>query len=113
MTQSPDSSAYDGLWPSYRERFGLGERMRRVPAELSAGERQRTALARALLNRPSILLADEPTGNLDQRNPEIVLSALGSFAAEGGTVLVVTHDPRAADLAPRALTMRDGRIDPA
>jgi len=92
------------------ERFGLGERMHHVPAELSAGERQRTALARALLNRPRLLLADEPTGNLDERNAEIVLSALTSFAAAGGAVLAVTHDPRASALAPKTLAMRDGQI---
>ncbi|MCI0457069.1 MAG: ABC transporter ATP-binding protein [Gemmataceae bacterium] len=81
--------------------FGLAHRARHVPAELSTGERQRTALARALLNRPQLLLADEPTGNLDRDNSEIVLGHLSDFARSGGSVLLVTHDPEAAARAQR------------
>ena len=90
--------------------FGLADRACHVPAELSVGERQRVALARALLNRPNVLLADEPTGNLDAANAEIVLGHLAEFAQAGGTVLLVTHDPRAAHYAHRTLDMEDGKI---
>jgi ABC-type lipoprotein export system ATPase subunit len=83
------------------ERFGLEHRLRHRPAELSTGERQRTALARALLNQPKLLLADEPTGNLDEENGKIVLGHLADFAKEGGAVLLVTHDHRAAQFAQR------------
>ncbi len=89
---------------------GLTERAGHVPAELSTGERQRTALARALLNRPDVLLADEPTGNLDDASAAAVLDHLAAFAAGGGTVLLVTHDARAADRAGRVLRMDAGRI---
>ena len=94
------------------ERFGLSARLRHVPAALSVGERQRTALARALLNRPRLLLADEPTGNLDPGNGRIVLDHLAAFARDGGAVLLVTHDADAAARAGRVLDMRDGRIGP-
>ena len=77
-------------------RFGLQARRLHVPGELSTGERQRTALARALLNRPRLLLADEPTGNLDRENAEIVLRHLAEFADRGGGVLLVSHDADAA-----------------
>ena len=92
------------------EHFGLSDRKDHVPAELSTGERQRTALGRALLNHPKLLLADEPTGNLDAENAEVVLSYLGEFARSGGAVLLVTHDTRAADHAHRMLQLRDGRL---
>jgi ABC-type lipoprotein export system ATPase subunit len=89
-------------------RFGMGHRAHHVPAQLSIGERQRTALARALFNRPKLLLADEPTGNLDPENGGIVLGALKAFADEGGAVLLVTHDAAAANCATRTLQMADG-----
>lgn len=92
------------------ERFGLASRRHHVPAALSTGERQRVALARALLNRPAVLLADEPAGNLDAGNAGVVLAALREFAAGGGAVLLVTHDPKAAAAADRTLTMSEGRI---
>ena len=90
-------------------RFQLEDRLGHYPAELSTGERQRTALARALLNGPRVLLADEPTGNLDRDNAEIVLAFLGEFAAEGGAVLLVTHDDYAADSAQRTVRLEGGR----
>ncbi|MBN1419493.1 MAG: ABC transporter ATP-binding protein [Planctomycetes bacterium] len=90
------------------ERFGLAPRAHHVPAELSTGERQRTALARALFNRPKLVLADEPTGNLDQANAEVVLQALAEFAGEGGTVLLVTHGGDAARYASRGVAMKGG-----
>jgi putative ABC transport system ATP-binding protein len=95
------------------ERFGLTGRAKHVPGQLSSGERQRCALARALLNDPKLLLADEPTGNLDEENAEIVLKVLKEFAREGGGVLLVTHDPRAADAAGHSYRMRSGRLEAA
>ncbi len=92
------------------ERFGMAGRARHVPAELSTGERQRTALARALLNEPKLLLADEPTGNLDERNAEGVLAALGEFSESGGAVLLVTHSPQAADHAQKTVHLAAGRV---
>ncbi len=91
-------------------RFGLGDREEHVPAALSTGERQRTALARAFLNRPRLILADEPTGNLDAANAETVLAALAEFARGGGAVLLVTHDPRAAPYGARTIAMKAGSI---
>jgi putative ABC transport system ATP-binding protein len=88
------------------DHFGLHDRMHHVPAQLSTGERQRVAMARALLNRPKLLLADEPTGNLDPASAEVVLKSLGDFAASGGAVLLVTHDDRAAAHAQRVIEMR-------
>ncbi len=104
--------------PGARERaralmdhFALTDRARHVPAELSTGERQRVALARALLNQPRLLLADEPTGNLDTHNAETVLGHLAEFAKNGGAVLLVTHDPRATQIAHRTIQMHAGRIE--
>jgi ABC-type lipoprotein export system ATPase subunit len=85
--------------------LGLAERRRHVPAELSTGERQRTALARALFHRPRLLLADEPTGNLDRDSAEVVLNHLAEFARSGRAVLLVTHDPEAAARAQRVLRL--------
>jgi len=88
--------------------FGLEHRAHHVSADLSTGERQRTAFARALLNRPKLLLADEPTGNLDEENGKVVLSYLAEFAREGGAVLLATHDPHAGDHAGRVVRMEGG-----
>jgi ABC-type lipoprotein export system ATPase subunit len=93
--------------------FGLAHRQHHVPGQLSTGERQRTALARALLNGPSVILADEPTGNLDQENADIVLGHLAAFAKQGGAVLMVTHDRDAAARANRIETIRDGKLVPS
>ena len=92
------------------ERFGLMDRVHHLPAELSTGERQRVALARASLNRPKVLLADEPTGNLDADNSEVVLDHLQKFAISGGSVLLVTHDMTAASRADRVIHMEAGRV---
>jgi len=92
------------------ERFGLAGRVAHKPSELSTGERQRTALARALLNKPGLILADEPTGNLDADSGRAVLEYLAEFARQGGGVLLVTHDDRAAGYAQRTVKMRAGRI---
>ena len=95
------------------EHFKLEHRAKHVPSQLSTGERQRTALARALLNRPAVILADEPTGNLDRENAEIVLNYLNEFAANGGAILLVTHDVRVESFASRMLHMDEGRISKA
>jgi ABC-type lipoprotein export system ATPase subunit len=86
-------------------RFGLSDRWDHVPAALSTGERQRTTLARALLHGPKLLLADEPTGNLDEENGQIVLGHLAEFARDGSAVLLVTHDRQAAVCASRSVAL--------
>ena len=91
---------------------GLGERGHHYPSQLSGGEQQRVALARAFGPRPPILLADEPTGNLDQATGQVVLDMLLALRRETGTTLVlVTHDPEVAGLADRRIHLRDGRIE--
>lgn len=92
------------------DHFGLRHRLHHFPAELSMGEKQRTALARALLNEPSILLADEPTGNLDEDNSDIVLRHVQEFASGGGAVFLVTHDQRAAKYAQTLYTLHEGAL---
>jgi len=91
-------------------RFGLSNRAAHLPAELSVGERQRTALARAMLNRPKLILADEPTGNLDEANARAVLAGLAEFAREGGAVLLVTHTDQAREFSHRILRLHNGTI---
>ncbi len=92
------------------DRFGLTERRWHRPAQLSAGERQRVAMARAMLNRPALLLADEPTGNLDDRNAGAVLDLLDQYHTDGGTVVLVTHHADAAARAQRTVTLEAGRF---
>ncbi len=90
--------------------LGIAGRLDHRPNELSGGEQQRVAIARALITRPSIVLADEPTGNLDTENSESVLQMLRASSRElGQTVLMITHNPEAATIADRVLSMRDGR----
>jgi ABC-type lipoprotein export system ATPase subunit len=97
---------------SLLERFGLAGREHHLPSRLSGGECQRVSLARALVNSPSIVFADEPTGNLDLSNADSVLSALAEMASdEGGSVVIVTHDPRVTQVAHRVLSLDDGRIN--
>ncbi len=90
------------------ERLGLGDAAGRMPHELSGGEQQRVALARALVNDPAVVLADEPTGNLDPEAAAIVLDVLREIAAEGRAVVLVTHEEVATDAATRVLRLRDG-----
>jgi ABC-type lipoprotein export system ATPase subunit len=87
------------------ERFGMRDRAAHHPSQLSTGERQRTGLARALLRSPGLILADEPTGNLDDDNGRAVLEALSEFASGGGAVLMATHDSLAADATERTVTL--------
>jgi len=91
-------------------RLGISEKARNIPAQLSGGEKQRVALARALINQPSILLADEPTGNLDSKSALDVMRLLAQTHEQGQTVLVVTHDPNVASIAQRVVFMKDGQI---
>jgi putative ABC transport system ATP-binding protein len=92
------------------ERVGMAHRMKHYPSQLSGGQQQRVAVARALAGHPSILLADEPTGNLDSANGEAVMNLLSELHREGATICMVTHDPRYAQLAERSITLFDGRI---
>ncbi len=92
------------------ERVGMSHRIKHYPSQLSGGQQQRVAVARALAGRPSILLADEPTGNLDSANGEAVMSLLSELHKEGATICMVTHDPRYARCAERSITLFDGRI---
>ena len=92
------------------ERVGMAHRSKHYPAQLSGGQQQRVAVARALVGQPSILLADEPTGNLDSKNSEAVIELLRQLHGEGATICMVTHDPRYADIADRTIHLLDGRI---
>src|SRR6201984_2905351 len=92
------------------ERVGMAHRTRHYPAQLSGGQQQRVAVARALGGKPSILLADEPTWNLDSRNGEAVMQLLGNLHREGATICMVTHDPRFEKHAERIVHLFDGRI---
>ncbi|WP_443059446.1 ABC transporter ATP-binding protein [Streptomyces sp. NBC_00435] len=92
------------------DQVGLGHRAGAVPGRLSGGERQRVAIARALVGRPSLLLCDEPTGNLDSANAASVLGLLDELHDSGMTVLVITHDPEVARRGARTVTIRDGRL---
>jgi putative ABC transport system ATP-binding protein len=92
------------------ERVGMEHRSKHYPAQLSGGQQQRAAVARALVGQPSILLADEPTGNLDSINSEAVMNLLRDLHANGATICMVTHDPRYADIADRTIHLLDGRV---
>ncbi len=92
------------------EKVGMSHRAKHLPSQLSGGQQQRVAVARALAGRPSILLADEPTGNLDSANGEAVMELLRELHSEGATICMVTHDPRYAAHAERTIHLFDGRI---
>lgn len=108
----PGGSAADlrGRAIELLENFGLGQRKTHLPSQLSAGERQRVAMARALLNRPNLLLADEPTGNLDPENAIALMQLVAGFHQDGGTVLLVTHEEPAASYASRTIYLHHGQL---
>ncbi len=91
-------------------RVGLGDRLSHVPAQLSGGEQQRVAIARALINHPKLILADEPTGNLDEANEAVILELLRELHAAGHTILVVTHSQAIGNLADRRVELEHGRL---
>jgi putative ABC transport system ATP-binding protein len=94
------------------ERVGLGDRLEHLPTQLSGGEQQRVAVARALINHPKLILADEPTGNLDEANEKIVLDLLRELHTEGRTILMVTHAPSIGSLADRRIDFSHGHLVP-
>ncbi len=103
--------AFDERFKEVLEMLGIAKRMHHKPRALSGGEQQRVAIARAIVNGPAILLADEPTGNLDTKNSDIVLSLLRDLNKRlGQTILMITHNPEAAAYADRTVQMRDGRV---
>ncbi|PYU34836.1 MAG: ABC transporter ATP-binding protein [Acidobacteria bacterium] len=91
-------------------RVGLGDRLHHLPSQLSGGEQQRVALARALINHPKLILADEPTGNLDEANEQIVLELLRELHRSGHTILLVTHSPEIGRMADRRIELAHGRL---
>lgn len=108
---SKNSSPPDDNFTKILELLGIGHRLHHKPRALSGGEQQRVAIARALVNHPSIVLADEPTGNLDTENSNAVLGILRELNHSiGQTILMITHNPEAADFADRVVSMRDGRV---
>ena len=107
-----DSAAQAQRAAALLERVGLGDRLDHKPSELSIGQQQRVAMARVLANDPELILADEPTGNLDPETSAQILGLLDELNREGRTVVIVTHDPRAAQRAKRTLKLLDGRIVP-
>jgi len=106
-----DGSGLDERARMLLERMGLGQRLEHRPGQLSGGQMQRVAIARALLMQPALLLADEPTGNLDSKSAADVLALIDEVHAGGQTVVLVTHDADVAARAQRQITLRDGRIE--
>ncbi len=108
---SGKTAPWDAAFIDVVEILGIAQKMERKPRQLSGGEQQRVAIARAIVNQPAILLADEPTGNLDTENSNMVLDLLRHLNKKTGqTVLMITHDPEAAAFADRIVQMRDGEL---
>lgn len=105
----PTAERYDRAM-ALLSRLGVGDQANKLPATLSGGQQQRVAIARALANAPAVLLADEPTGNLDTRTAEAMLDVLGSLVAEGQTVVMVTHERDTQRFASRTITLADGQV---
>lgn len=101
-----------GLADEYLEKCSLKPLKNKYPSELSVGEKQRTAFIRAIISDPSILLADEPTGNLDPENSRILMSLIGDYHKHGGTVILVSHDPLASQYAKRTIILDKGKLKP-
>jgi putative ABC transport system ATP-binding protein len=105
------STAFDDKFLGVLDMLGIARRLHHKPRALSGGEQQRVAIARAIVNGPAILLADEPTGNLDSKNSDIVLALMRDLNKRlGQTILMITHNPEAAAYADRTVTMRDGQV---
>ena len=109
---------YGGIYPAERskiakqllEKVGLGDRFHHYPTQLSGGQQQRVAIARALANNPKILMADEPTGNLDSQTSDEIMGMLTQLNKEGLTIVLVTHEPDVARYAKRVVHLKDGKI---
>lgn len=93
-------------------KVGLSDKLKNTPAQLSGGQQQRVAIARALVNHPKIILADEPTGNLDSKSGQEVVSLIHQLHREGNTIVLVTHDPNLANQAQKVIIIKDGKIKP-
>ena len=110
LAQYFHSMADEGEARQALERVGLGDRLHHMPSQLSGGEQQRVCIARALINQPKLVLADEPTGNLDQKNEELVMELFRAMHRDGHTIIIVTHDPGVGKLADRRVYLEHGSI---
>ncbi|HLC23946.1 MAG TPA: ABC transporter ATP-binding protein [Dehalococcoidia bacterium] len=110
LAQYFHSMADEGEARQALNHVGLGDRLHHMPSQLSGGEQQRVCIARALINQPKLVLADEPTGNLDQKNEELVMELIRAMHRDGHTIIIVTHDPDVGKLADRRVYLEHGSI---